>query len=124
MKDLKDVEANQLLEILQPDSLLERFAAKKANKVAVSKDFIDIKGIKGQIEKDDNCLEGKNLNPLVGFKCLHYSVTEASGQVEVTLQKKEGVNKIIKYGVRTVADTARPNHDFKPVDTCIIMNKN
>jgi len=30
----------------------------------------------------------KEENELVGFKCLHYSVTESSGFVEVTIIKK------------------------------------
>ena len=46
--DLSKVSADQLLEILEPDSLLERFAAKKANKVGKNSDFVAIKGnIKG-----------------------------------------------------------------------------
>jgi len=34
--------------LLQPDSLLERFAAKKANNMAIPKDFVNLSGgIKG-----------------------------------------------------------------------------
>jgi hypothetical protein len=32
------------MQCLEPDSLLERFAAKKANKVGATKEFIDMKG--------------------------------------------------------------------------------
>ena len=48
---MSKVSVKQLLEVLQPEALLERFAAKKANKVGKTSDFLDIKGkIKGQIE--------------------------------------------------------------------------
>jgi len=46
--DLAKVEVSTLLDLLQPDSLLERFAAKKANGVCQTKDFVNLKsGIKG-----------------------------------------------------------------------------
>ncbi len=51
--NLADVSADQLLDVLEPEALLERFAAKKANKVGKNNDFISLKGaIKGQIEND------------------------------------------------------------------------
>jgi len=65
---------------------LERFAAKKACGVSVNKDFLAIKGAKGQIEHENKKTE--NQNDMIGFKCLHYSVTESSGYVEVTVVKK------------------------------------
>lgn len=38
---------------MEPEALLERFAAKKANKVGKNNDFLAIKGtIKGQIENE------------------------------------------------------------------------
>ena len=69
-----------------PDSLLERFAAKKACGLAVNKDFLAIKGAKGQIENETKRTDSQN--DMIGFKCLHYSVTESSGYVEVTVVKK------------------------------------
>jgi len=36
-----------LYEAIQPDSLLERFAAKKANGISSNKEFLAIKGTKG-----------------------------------------------------------------------------
>ena len=43
-EDLAQYSANELHEILEPDGLLERFAAKKANKVGKNNEFISIKG--------------------------------------------------------------------------------
>jgi hypothetical protein len=52
-----------------------------------TKDFLALKGSAGQLENQtSNKLE--NVNELVGFKCLHYSVTESNGFVEITIVKK------------------------------------
>lgn len=64
----------------------------------------------------------KNLNENVGFKCLHYSVTEASGHVELTVVKKQKRAKI-KVGVRTINDTARPDTDYKAIDIVLNMDE-
>lgn len=55
------------------------------------------------------------MNDKVGFKCLHYSVMESSGQVELTVLKKQKDLKF-EFGVRTVKDTAAPGHDYKDID--------
>jgi hypothetical protein len=54
---------------------------------ANNKDFIKLKGSKGQIDHSDGP-HVKNANEFVGFKCLHYSVTESNGHVELTIVKK------------------------------------
>lgn len=52
-----------------------------------TKDFLALKGSRGQLENiTTNKLE--NVNEIVGFKCLHYSVTESNGFVEITILKK------------------------------------
>jgi hypothetical protein len=43
-EDLSKQSVNELNEILEPDGLLERFAAKKANKVGKNNEFLSIKG--------------------------------------------------------------------------------
>ena len=88
--DLSDVGVDELLNVLQPDSLLERFAyRKRAGLAANGREFVKLKGTRGQINHDDN--KNMNLeyeNELLGFKCLHYSVTESNGTVEITIIKK------------------------------------
>ena len=49
-KDLASVDVKQLHAALQPESLLERFAARNANKIGPTKDFLSLKGQKGEIE--------------------------------------------------------------------------
>lgn len=77
-----------MLAIMQPDKLLERFAYRKRN-AGNAKDFVRIKGSKGQLDHDEDMRKHiKEENDLVGFKCLHYSVTESNGHVEVVIVKK------------------------------------
>lgn len=54
---------------------------------------------------------------MIGFKCLHYSVTENAGNAVVTVVKK-AIDQSLKFGVRTVTpsesgdndgNTAKPN---------------
>lgn len=87
-EELDKIGAPVLLDLLQPESLLERFAAKKAVARAHPKDFLSVQGnLKGQIENKEAVFSSNN-NDFVGFKCLHYSVTESNGKVEITIEKK------------------------------------
>lgn len=42
--NLSSVTLDELMDVLKPDSLFERFAARKANKVGATKEFMEIKG--------------------------------------------------------------------------------
>jgi hypothetical protein len=87
--DLSKVSVDRLFDALQPDSLLERFAAKKANKVGKTADFLEMKGgIKGQVDHEAS-KKTDFQNAYVGFKCLHYSVTENAGAAKVTVVKNK-----------------------------------
>ena len=57
----------------------------------------------------------KEENELVGFKCLHYSVTESNGHVEITIVKKI-INQELIVGVRTADDTAVSPKDYKEIN--------
>ena len=52
--DLSNVDIHVLLECLQPDVIIERLLAYKANNLNNPKDFVNLKGIKGQLEHSDN----------------------------------------------------------------------
>lgn len=88
VSDLKEIPVGDLLAALQHENLLERFAYRKRN-AANSKEFAGLQGTKGQLDHDEEMRKNvKEENDLVGFKCLHYSVTESNGCVEVTIVKK------------------------------------
>ena len=117
-----EVDIGELLRVLQPDSLLERFAYRKqAGMAGSNKEFIKLKGQKGQIDHSDDRGKIEVENEQIGFKCLHYSVTESNGTVEITIVKKANIE--LTFGYRTVADSARPVKDFTPMDDVITMKK-
>jgi hypothetical protein len=111
------------LEAVAPHSLLERFAAKKSVGVSQNKDFLSIKGQAGQIENVTRTVSTPN--DRIGFKCLHYSVTESSGTIEVTVMKKKEGNDF-SFGIRTApydekVDTAKPESEYMPMDKIVEM---
>lgn len=118
--DLASVDVKDLYQALQPDSLLERFAARNANKLGPTKDFLSLKGQKGQIENQHGGVEQEN--ELIGFKCLHYSVTESSGFVEIHVIKKV-VNQDLTFGIRTLDGTAKHPTEYEKIEEVITMKK-
>lgn len=62
------------------------------------------------------------MNEEIGFKCLHYSVSESSGFVKVAIENK--TSKVMTVGVKTVADTAEEGLDFTPIDTTVTIPAN
>lgn len=59
-------------------------------------------------------------NPLVAFKCLHYSVTESAGTVKITIVKKEKGSQL-RVGVRTIEGTAKNVRDFDHIDQVVTI---
>ena len=59
---------------------------------------------------------------MLGFKCLHYSVTESSGFVEITVIKKV-INQDVTFGIRTVDGTAKNPSEFTKMDDVVTMKK-
>ena len=104
---------------MKSDDLLERFAYRRqAGMGGRDKEFLKLKGTKGQIES----LTPKNVqneNENIGFKCLHYSVTESCGHVEITIIKKKRGE--FTFGVRTVDDTATAPKDYEHQDKIITI---
>jgi len=56
----------------------------------------------------------KFLSPIVGFKCLHYSVSEGIGKINVKFINKTGME--MEVGVRTVDQTANAGEDYHAID--------
>jgi len=49
---------------------------------------------------------------MLGFRCLHYSVTESNGTVEICIVKK-AIGQELTFGWRTVADSAVDPKDYE-----------
>jgi len=107
--NLKEVSTAEFFQCLKSDDLLERFAYRRqAGMGGRDKEFIKMKGHKGQIENTVKDIQNENEN--IGFKCLHYSVTESNGTVDVTIVKKKRGE--FTFGVRTIDDTAVKGKDY------------
>lgn len=57
------------------------------------------------------------MNPNVGFKCLHYSVTESAGTLKAVIIRKSETP--LTVGVRTIDDTALNGEDYRGIDKII-----
>ena len=129
LKELFEVEntseltGHDISEALKPDTLFERFAARKAAGTAPSRDFLSVKG---QVVQTENILAGQGNqgpgHPQVRFKCLSYSVAESSGTVDIIVQKVSKGSEF-SFGIRTVEDTAKESSEFEPIDKIINFKK-
>ena len=80
-----------------------------------------MKGAKGQIDHSAAVEKVKVQNEFVKFKCLHYSVTESNGTVDITIIKNTAND--FTFGYRTVDDSATSQKDYKHVDQVVTMSK-
>jgi len=64
----------------------------------------------------------QSYNPLIGFKCNHYSVTESAGHVEVTIIKKNA-NQECTFGIKTCEGTAKQGTEYEHLDEVVTMRK-
>lgn len=118
---LDGVSANELFDVFQEQSLFERFAARKKAGLNNDQDFIEIKNQKVQLENLSS-KQVRHENERVGFKCLHYAVSESSGFVNVTIAKKM-MSTEEQIGVRTVEGSAKADVDFESFDEVIYLKK-
>lgn len=99
--------------------MLPRLAARRkvADFIHGRKDVVK----KGEIFRRENRmadkLEDHMRNPDFGFRCLHYSVSEGCGQVEIIILNKN--KAAAKIGVRTVDGDAKEGDDYEGIDKVI-----
>lgn len=79
---------------------------------------------KGEVFKRENALaeaiDNELKNEDFGFNCLHYSVSEASGSLQVmVLNKKKGPNRV---RVKTIDAEAKAGHDYVAFDQVVTFN--
>jgi len=66
-------------------------------------------------------LDEKNKHPLFGFRCLHYSVSEASGSLKIAVLNKTGNAGSIR--VCTIDAEAKAGEDYEKLDTIVEFTK-
>jgi solute carrier family 8 (sodium/calcium exchanger) len=87
------------------------------------RNIVVTKGMKLQQEEEMADSQKQNeLNSQIGFKCLHYSVTESAGVVKIIILKKSDGAMSLK--VRTVDGSAQAGEDYFPIDREITFTKN
>lgn len=116
--DVSSFSPKELRNQLLPVSLNEKFAARKGNNFGGQKDFLDLKGAKGQVE---NIVVAENQNDEISFSCLHMSVLESSKSVKLKIVKKVATD--LRFGVRTIEDTAKNTVHFTPYDKQHTLSK-
>jgi hypothetical protein len=115
--EIRNTDFRELLESMEPTKLLEKFAYRRRDKRNAA-EFARIKGEKGQLEENVELTEEEN--PDFGFKCLHYSVTESAGNVEITVKRKRNTAPEC-IGVRTQDGTAKAPKDYGAVDQKVMF---
>lgn len=108
--------------MLQPETLFERFAYRRANQISGNKDFLAVKGQRFQVENQPT-RPVKRENKVIGFKCMHYSVTESAGTVKIAIKRKT-LHQELSFGVRTREDTAKVGRDYDHIDNVITLKEN
>lgn len=63
-------------------------------------------------------MTSSNVNDNIGFKCLHYSVTESNGTVDIAILKKDNL-KEFTFGIRTIEGSATAGKDYDSYDELI-----
>lgn len=119
VETLDGVDINHLIMALEAENLIERIAYRRQAGPGSHKTFVKLKGTRQQLEH--KVTASTLQNPDLGFKCLHYSVTESSGFVEVHIIKK--VNQERLFYVRTLDDTATAPEDYEALNQMITMRK-
>jgi len=122
--DIKDIDPEDVRKAMEPKSVIGRMKYRRVigNQLSGRKPFVVVKGMKKQMENQTvGNLKKSELNPYVGFKCLHYSVTEGAGYLEVTVHKK--TPDALEIGVRTLDDTACAPDDYHSIDETLIFQK-
>jgi hypothetical protein len=121
VSESKAIPIQELFQALQPEKCVE--SKNKYRRKAADGTIIRPQGPK-QTEhaNEDDRKHVKVENDHIGFKCLHYSVTESAGHVEITIIKKM-MNHELNVGVRTIDDTAVAPKDYKAFNQEIKFGK-
>ena len=116
--ELESVELPRLISALDKENLIDRLTHRKMAGTGHKKENFSLKGTQQQLEHRATA-QMLNPNPRIGFKCTHYSVTESSGYVGITIVKK--VQDEIMFFVRTKDDTAKAPEDYTPFEQVVTM---
>lgn len=120
-QDLAALELVELNKVFEPDNDLQQIRYKRSFGTILrsKRDFVILKGQVGQSEHDVENKQKLVMNTEIGFKCLHYSITESSGVVRVAIENFLGKPQTV--GCKTKGDTAVEDDDFVPLDVHVTI---
>lgn len=112
---IEDIDPEEVKSMLKPKSVVsERLQYRKTlgNMISGRQKVAVVKGEKNieELKSAEDMFQKHELNPKIGFRCLHYSVTESIGTLKVIIIKKDPEDDI-SVGVRTVDGTANAGVD-------------
>jgi solute carrier family 8 (sodium/calcium exchanger) len=107
---LDGVDLGMLLAALQADNPIERIAFRKENATATRAGRRNLSKVMVTQAAPADGEKNYAQNPKVGFKCLHYVVSESCGNLEVKIAKK--VSESIVFVVKCIEGTAKSGTKF------------
>lgn len=122
-ESIEQVDKDELKRTIQGDNPVSRIKYRKevGNLMAGRRQVVK----KGEIFKSENVMaskiDDKLKNENFGFKCLHYSVSEASQFIEITILNK--TRERCSVGVRTLDGEAIDTQDYHAIDEVVEFNK-
>lgn len=113
---IEQIQLEELKKVVEGDKMLSRIQYRRqvGNMMAGKRPVVG----KGEVMKLEHAhaehIDEKLKNAEYGFKCLHYSVSEASGSIKIAVvKKKPGPGRV---RVATIDAEAKAGEDFKAVD--------
>ena len=112
---IEDIDPEEVKDVLKPKSVVsERLQYRKTlgNLISGRQKVAVVKGERNldELRNAEDEFQKHELNPKVGFRCLHYSVTESIGTLRIVIVKKDP-NDSVTVGVRTLDGTANAGVD-------------
>lgn len=110
------VSLDELKKIVEGEGMISRIKYRKqVNNMMSGKRPVIAKYEKMKLEHAHASNLDENVrNELFGFQCLHYSVSESSGKLTISIANKKGTAG--KVRVRTIDGDAKGNKDYTPFD--------
>ena len=113
---IERINKDELKKALEGDHMLGRMKYRRQVGNFIGGKRIQVQ--KGEVLKQELAqaehIDEKQKHPLYGFKCLHYSVSEASGSIMIHIINKTG--EAGKVRVKTIDQEAKAGDDYEAVD--------
>lgn len=113
---IEQIKLEDLKKVVEGDNMLSRIKYRKQVGSMMGGKRPNI--AKGQILKEEHShadhLDVSLKNEFFGFKCLHYSISEASGTLRVVVCNKKGIASRVR--IVTEDAEAKSGHDYVHID--------